>query len=39
MWADINVVFGGSWPPSKMEKMSLAELCTWHEEARLRYEK
>ncbi|MFC0036309.1 GpE family phage tail protein [Cardiobacterium valvarum] len=29
-WADINIVFGGGWPPSELDRMSLAELLRWH---------
>ncbi|MBS9781228.1 MAG: GpE family phage tail protein [Gammaproteobacteria bacterium] len=38
MWADINVVFGGGWPPSELNNMPLDELMMWHEEARKRNE-
>ncbi len=38
MWADINIIFGGGWPPSELNAMSLDELCQWHEEARERNE-
>lgn len=38
MWADINIVFGGGWPPSEMNNMSLDELIVWHNEARKRHE-
>jgi len=30
-WADINLVFGGGWPPSEMDRMPLDELLRWHE--------
>jgi hypothetical protein len=35
-WADINVVFGGGWPPSEMNTMPLEELARWHEIAKER---
>lgn len=28
-WVDINVVFGGGWPPSEMDTMSIEELAHW----------
>ena len=30
-WADINLVFGGGWPPSEMDAMPIDELLRWHE--------
>ena len=30
-WADINLVFGGGWPPSEMDRMPLDEFLKWHE--------
>lgn len=39
MWADINIVFGGGWPPSEMERMPLAELSRWHQIAVQRHQK
>ena len=30
-WANINVVFGGGWPPSEMDNMSLEDLIRWHQ--------
>ncbi|RKW11977.1 GpE family phage tail protein [Cardiobacterium hominis] len=35
-WADINIVFGGGWPPSEMDRMSIRELLRWHTIARER---
>ena len=29
-WADINLVFGGGWPPSEMNEMPIDELLHWH---------
>ena len=37
-WADINIVFGGGWPPSELERMSLTELARWWQIARARHE-
>lgn len=31
VWAEINLVFGGGWPPSEMDNMSLDELLQWHQ--------
>ena len=30
-WADINLVFGGGWPPSEMDGMSVDDLLRWHD--------
>ncbi|WP_241086844.1 GpE family phage tail protein [Candidatus Vondammii sp. HM_W22] len=30
-WADINLVFGGGWPPFEMNAMPIDELLRWHE--------
>ncbi|MCY7297539.1 GpE family phage tail protein [Alteromonas sp. a30] len=31
VWAEINLVFGGGWPPSEMDNMALDELLQWHQ--------
>ena len=31
VWADINAIFGGGWPPSEMDKMDIDELMHWRE--------
>ena len=36
LWADINLVFGGGWPPSEMDTMPLEELLRWHQIASAR---
>ncbi|WP_143324854.1 GpE family phage tail protein [Rappaport israeli] len=36
-WADINIVFGGGWPPSEMDNMTLDELVSWWYIARQRH--
>ncbi len=30
-WADINLVFGGGWPPSEMNQMPIDDFLNWHE--------
>ncbi|MFD2179545.1 GpE family phage tail protein [Veronia pacifica] len=30
-WADINLVFGGGWPPSQMDSMPIDEFLNWHD--------
>lgn len=37
--ADINQVFGGGWPPSVLDDMSLDELVSWQKEAHERHER
>ncbi|WP_249962385.1 GpE family phage tail protein [Histophilus somni] len=37
-WADINMIMGGGWPPSELDKMSLNELSLWWEIAYRRNE-
>lgn len=39
IWADINLVFGGGWPPSEMDNMSLEELIQWHHIAMDKHER
>ena len=29
-WIDINIILGGGWPPSEMDKMPLSELAHWY---------
>lgn len=29
-WAEINIVFGGGWPPSEMDNMPIDELSDWY---------
>lgn len=38
VWADINLVFGGGWPPSELDYMAFDELMGWWMIAKARNE-
>ncbi len=39
VWAEINLVFGGGWPPSEMDNMPMDELIRWHQIAIEKHER